>query len=437
MTAGSGPIAIVFLAGSAFGLLAPEPGPTPKPKPLTESERIRALPEEDRQWLTEFVAPIIQEEEKKAFLALEASYQREVFKKEFWERREHPGLEFPLGPGYRDRYENLWQLANEKYDGWSQDAGRMVLRWGEPASILKPRCTSEDVFDVEVWTYDNLGRSGRSAGRYIFYRRFGGGPRRLWTLNERPSDVFYPNSCRRSVGDLIETAGTKPAALPCDDRCEVFKAFQEIMAREGSGAGAAMEQAMLFQPPVVSTEGLDGQKNRWATSSDPAAKKIRVEGPSSEDGDVSATPLPPPTPTPEPRHKLSAEEIRERILRLEPEIQGVAGYRRAAPDRGRALRLPSVHCVGERPIHPRLLEAPLLSHRPCDRGGRRKRFPTQRRDSFARQDSAGAKRRPSQRTEFPSDGERRLSPRERSPGAGSRRQAQIPAERAKRRYGGR
>ena len=321
LTVGSGPIAVVFLAGTALGLPAPEPGPTPKPKPPSESERIKALPEEERRWLTEFVAPIILEDEKKAFLALEASYQREVFKKEFWERREHPGLEFPLGPGYRSRYEELWQLANEKYDGWRQDAGRMVLRWGEPASILKPRCTSEDVFDVEVWTYGNLGRSGRTIARYIFYRRFGGGPRRLWTLNERPSDVFFPNSCRRSVGDLArDCPGSLPDLGPCgqcDDRCNVFRAFQEVIAREGSGAGAAIEQATLFQPPVVSTEGLDGQKNRWATFSDPAAKKIRVEGPSSGDGEVFASPTSPPTPTPEPRRKLSTEEIRERILRLE------------------------------------------------------------------------------------------------------------------------
>jgi GWxTD domain-containing protein len=307
----------VLLAGTP-GLLAPEPEPARQPKPPTESERIKALPEEEREWLTEFVAPIILEDEKKAFLALDASYQREVFKKEFWERREAPGLESPLGPGYRERYEQLWQLAGEKYDGWRQDAGRMVLRWGEPASILRPRCTSEDVFDVEVWTYDNLGRSARTIARYIFYRRFGGGPRRLWTLNDRASDVFFPNSCRRSFGDLFEDCRPTARCAPCDDRCEVFKAYQEIVARQGSGAGAAIEQATLFQPPVVSTEGLDSQKNRWATSSDPAAKKIHVEGPSSADGGVPASPPPPSTPTPGPRHRLSAEEVRERILRLEP-----------------------------------------------------------------------------------------------------------------------
>ena len=100
-----------------------------------------------------------------------------------------------------------------------------------------------------------------------------------------------------------------------------FGLLAPIIAREGSGAGAAVEQATLFQPPVVSTEGLDGQKNRWATSSDPAAKKIHVEGPSSKGGDVAASPTPSPAPTREPRHRLSREEIRERLLLLEPKYK--------------------------------------------------------------------------------------------------------------------
>ncbi len=320
MNPGRDLVATVLLA-TALGLLASAPKALPKTKPPSESERIKALTEDERRWLAEFVAPIILDDEKKAFLELDAPYQREVFKREFWERRELPGLLFPLGPGYRERYEELWRLANETYDGWRQDAGRMVLRWGEPASILKPKCTSEDVFDVEVWTYDNLGRSGRSTSRYIFYRRFGGGPRRLWTLNEGSSQVFFPNACRRSFGELAEDCSPFGRCVPCDGRCQVYRAFLEISARQGSGAGAAMEQATLFQPPSVSTEDLDRQKNRWATSTDPAAKKIHVEGPQSGTEGAAASPIPSPTPTPEPLHRLSTEEIRERILLLEPKYR--------------------------------------------------------------------------------------------------------------------
>lgn len=132
--------------------------PVPVVKPQSEAERIRSLPEEERQWLTEFVAPIVLPEEKKVFLELTEPYQREEFKLDFWARREKPDLPQPLGVGYRYRYQELRRLVDEKYDDWRHDAGRMVLRWGEPTSILTPRCGGEEVFrDLEVWTYDNVG----------------------------------------------------------------------------------------------------------------------------------------------------------------------------------------------------------------------------------------------------------------------------------------
>src|ERR1700686_4263352 len=119
------------LAAARFG------GDSPVKLP-TDADRIQALPAEERQWLTEFVAAIILPEERKVFLDLTESYQREAFKLDFWSRRDKSDLPQPLGPGYRDRYEQLWRLAEEKYDGWRKDAGRMLLRWGEPSEIFRP-----------------------------------------------------------------------------------------------------------------------------------------------------------------------------------------------------------------------------------------------------------------------------------------------------------
>jgi GWxTD domain-containing protein len=308
---------LVFLVVPAWSQPAPKPAAAKKPP--SESARIKNLPDEERQWLTEFVAVIILEEEKKTFLELAASYQREIFKEDFWQRREQPGLPIPLGPGYRYRYQDLWELANNKYDGWREEAGRMVLRWGEPAAILAPRCGGADVLrDVEVWTYNNVGPNGRSTIRYIFYRPYSTGPRKLWNLTDSEEHAFYPNSCRRNFQALYSDCSVNPLdrCLPCDDRCEVYKAYLEIRARQGSGAGAMIEQAMVFKPPDVSTEGLERLRNRWATTSDPKAKAIGVEGPSSgapRDASSAST----PSPTPEPRHRLSADEIREHLLRLE------------------------------------------------------------------------------------------------------------------------
>src|SRR6266496_1097702 len=189
-------LAALFLSVAAARFGADSPA-----KPSVEADRIRALPDEERQWLTEFVASIILPEEKKAFLELTESYQREVFKLDFWARREMPDLPEPLGPGYRDRYEELWRLAEDRYGGWRQDTGRVLLRLGEPAEIFKPRCGDEQVFyGLEVWTYNNLGYSGRRNERYIFYRRFSNGPYKLYTGVERAAEVFIQNSCRRSFG---------------------------------------------------------------------------------------------------------------------------------------------------------------------------------------------------------------------------------------------
>jgi hypothetical protein len=94
----------------------------------------------------------------------------------------------------------------------------------------------------------------------------------------------------------------------------------------------------------ISTEGLDRQKNRWAASSDPIARTIQVEGPSRD-----RTPSPPLatqscTPAPEPPHDLSDEEIRERILALEPKYRDwldAAAPLMAREDLSRFLRLSS------------------------------------------------------------------------------------------------
>src|SRR5215813_14862519 len=102
-----------LLAASFLSLTALRFGADSSTKPPSDSDRIKALPEADRHWLPEFVAPILLPEEKKTFLELTEPYQREAFKLDFWMRRERPDLPQPLGPGERERYEELWRLAEE------------------------------------------------------------------------------------------------------------------------------------------------------------------------------------------------------------------------------------------------------------------------------------------------------------------------------------
>jgi GWxTD domain-containing protein len=116
-----------------------------------KAERIKALPDEERKWLTDYVAPIILPEEENLFLQLTEPHQRETFKAEFWKRREKEGLPPPLGPGYERLYAHLREVAATEYDGINRDAGRMVLLYGEPSSIQD--LTECDVFrQAQFWT---------------------------------------------------------------------------------------------------------------------------------------------------------------------------------------------------------------------------------------------------------------------------------------------
>jgi GWxTD domain-containing protein len=318
-------VSLLSVALLSIGATRPKKSdPAQTNKPPSETDLIRALPEEERQWLTEFVASIILPEERKVFLELAEPYQREAFKLDFWARRERSDLPPPLGPRYRERYEEVWKLADEAYGGWRNDAGRILLRWGEPAEILKPTCGGEEVFNgLEVWTYNNLGYSGRGSARNIFYRRFINGPYWLWSLNDRNSDIFRQNSCRRSFPALRKDC--MPAAVDqcatCEDRCRVYKAYLEIRDRQGSPLGAMTEQARLLEPAKVSTEGLERQKDRWATTSNPNAKIIRVEGPSSSAAALAPSPTPTRLTPSAPAHRLSTAEVRERIEQLEPKYR--------------------------------------------------------------------------------------------------------------------
>ncbi|HEY3171894.1 MAG TPA: VWA domain-containing protein [Thermoanaerobaculia bacterium] len=314
----------IDVAGSTATAPAP---PAPAAKEPSKKERLAALPEGDRKWLTEFVAPIIQPEEEALYLKLTEPHQRESFKEAFWARREKSGLPFPLGPGYRQRYEELRHLADEKYDGWRQDAGRMVLRWGEPATIEAARsCAPTNFRDLEIWTYNNLGGSGRLTEHYFFYRPSMGSPRKLWTVGTRDSDIFEPGSCRKSFKDLYLDCNpglVDPCMAACQQLCDVFKIFQEIVARQGSENGAQMELAKLLAPPKVTTEDLNELSGKFAGLPNPKAKSIGVEGPSAiakpaDTGKAAKA----AQSTPAPAHrKLSKKEVKELSARLAPKYR--------------------------------------------------------------------------------------------------------------------
>lgn len=298
--------------------LAPGLAFAPAAEP-SRQQRVAALPEDDRLWLTDFVAPIILPDEEKVFLQLTEAAQREGFKEDFWQRRETPGLPPPLGPGYRDRYRNLQQIIDGKYIGWESDAGRLILRRGEPDSIFKPQCSGDEVFrDLEIWTYRGLELNGHAAARHIFYRPAPRAPRKFWIVHDGNAIVFQSNACRASFDQLSADcrSSREDRCGRCEDRCAVYEAWAEILKRQGGPAGALAEQGELFNYPKIPAQGLDRPKARWAAPPLSSPKSPRTPEPSrtAASGATPAAPTPSavrqPTSTPAPQAVRSAAPAR-------------------------------------------------------------------------------------------------------------------------------
>ncbi|HKD17429.1 MAG TPA: GWxTD domain-containing protein, partial [Thermoanaerobaculia bacterium] len=373
------PLLLVFAAtlsfqGSATALAvnteAPDVVPTPVPTPqaappttapppaaatpassapahvsqLSKSEaaaRLKALPEEERQWL-EYVAPIILPDERNLFLQLEA-HQYEGFKKDFWARREQQGLPLPLGPGYRNRYDSYRDLAATTYGGLKSDTGKMVILHGEPQSVQEyPNCSN--VFrDIAVWTYFKQSASGlHSDIKYLFYRMNpSAGSWKLWMPMMPDSELLAPSSCLPNIAAACRQAGmpagpslssptsfcpNNAAPQTCEQACEVVAAIQSIRL-EGDGFVAAA----IAEPPKVEVEGLEKLAEQYPQVGDSKAKALSVQGPSG-DAVVPTSPSAKATDKsadktadnsgPAPAHrKLSKSEIHKLTEALPPQYR--------------------------------------------------------------------------------------------------------------------
>jgi GWxTD domain-containing protein len=135
---------------------APTPGTDAKPadtkdkkretvaKPLTEKQRKQkeaALKKELetpwKKWLSEDVAYIITDEERKAFKQFNTDEEREQFVEQFWLRRD-PTPD-TIENEYKEEHYRRIAYANEHYasgiPGWKTDRGRIYITFGPPDEI--------------------------------------------------------------------------------------------------------------------------------------------------------------------------------------------------------------------------------------------------------------------------------------------------------------
>ncbi len=126
----------------------------------------------------EEVAPLLLDEEREAFLALDRPYQREAFIRRFWEVRD------PFPETGRNEFQASWSArlaeARLRFESLDSDRARSLLLYGLPARVELLTCP-ELLSTLEIWYFDGHERF-TSSFTLIFERSGGGGdPYRRWS----------------------------------------------------------------------------------------------------------------------------------------------------------------------------------------------------------------------------------------------------------------
>lgn len=166
--------------------------------PLTGKVKIKDLPEKYRKWLTEDVTYIITPMEKKVFLELESSRERDLFIDAFWQNRDpNPNTaenEFRTEHYRRIQYANRTFGRGTPTKGWRTEMGRIYIILGEPNSIDRYETLSE-IYPMIVWFYQGMVKFGLpNAFNVVFFKKEGSGDYILYSpVKHGPGSLLIHN----------------------------------------------------------------------------------------------------------------------------------------------------------------------------------------------------------------------------------------------------
>jgi Ca-activated chloride channel family protein len=222
--------------------------PAPPRKPKSQKEALAQLSEKHRIWL-EDVDPIINPEERKAFLALEKDYERDAFIERFWEARDK--FKTTARNEFRDRWESRVEAARAQWKTVLDARSRIFLLNGPPAAVVASTCNTL-LWPLEVWYYRGSDQLGEEFF-IIFYRHWGAGNFQIWSPMEGIDTLFVDNSAASLGG---HSHGLGEVADGCRNGDQLAGAIGWV-ANQRMGYG--MIQARFEARP-------QGPSGEWVTS---------------------------------------------------------------------------------------------------------------------------------------------------------------------------
>ena len=206
------------------------------PPTAEQSAAIARLAEKYRTFLAE-VDILLSDEERATFLALGQDYERDAFIERFWTVREPKRRRG--GAGFRDGWQANVALARQMFHDLADARSRMLLLNGSPELRVESACPTL-LWPLEAWFYPPNDRTTEMFA-VVFYRKWGGGPFRIWDPADGIDALFNDAGADRKGGEEGEReAGARqgsPTRISMSPGAAAGHSLDDISPLGGGGCG--------------------------------------------------------------------------------------------------------------------------------------------------------------------------------------------------------
>jgi len=276
--------ALFLLVLSAVGPVLAQNQPADQPQPVQQSDKkqdtskakkpsekqvLKELATPYKKWLSEDVAYIITDSERKAFLGLQTNEERENFIEQFWQRR-NPDPD-SVDNSYKEEHYRRIAYANEHFAsgiaGWRSDRGRIYIMYGKPDDLeshtqgeswerpLDQGGGETSTYAYEDWTYHYIEGIGENV-ELEFVDTTGTGEFHLTTDPSEKDALLYVPGAGLTLAEQ-EGLSCKSARFLNSDGSHMAPSVYGARGSSLDEFNRLELEAKIWQPPAVKFKDLE------------------------------------------------------------------------------------------------------------------------------------------------------------------------------------
>ncbi len=242
---------------------------TSKAKKPSEKQVLKELATPYKKWLSEDVAYIITDSERKAFLGLQTNEERENFIEQFWQRR-NPDPD-SVDNTYKEEHYRRIAYANEHFAsgiaGWRSDRGRIYIMYGKPDDLeshtqgeswerpLDQGGGETSTYAYEDWTYHYIEGIGENV-ELEFVDTTGTGEFHLTTDPSEKDALLYVPGAGLTLAEQ-EGLSCKSARFLNSDGSHMAPSVYGARGSSLDEFSRLELEAKIWQPPTVKFKDLE------------------------------------------------------------------------------------------------------------------------------------------------------------------------------------